>query len=127
MSAVHPHRISRRACLAFFALAPLLPGCALVPDVTHRPQFHNPFPQLYRVAVLPFYNQSREPTVDGDSIAISYTNEMQVIPGFEIMPVGVAKQFLTALRLDPQTGADYHKLARFMNVDALVVGSITDA
>jgi hypothetical protein len=119
-------RLSRRACLAALAAAACLPGCAAIPDVTHKPRFHNPFPQLYRIAVLPFYNQSREPTIDGDSIAISYANELQAIPGFEVMPVGVVKQFQRALRPEPQTGSDYQKLARFMNVDAVIIGSVTE-
>src|ERR1051325_8304789 len=71
-------------------------GCALWPDRIVEPQFHNPFPQLHRVAVLPFYNPSAEPTVDGEAVAIAYYNELQTIPGFEVMPVGVAKRMLEA-------------------------------
>src|SRR5438874_13834616 len=67
-------------------------GCALWPDRIVEPQFHNPFPQLHRVAVLPFYNQSTEPTVDGEQVAIAYYNELQLIAGLEVMPVGVAKR-----------------------------------
>lgn len=104
----------------------LLPGCALIPDVTQKPQFHNPFPQLYKVAVLPFYNQSREPTLDGDSVAIAYYTELQAIPGFEVMPVGVSRKFMEATGREPQSGADFQKLARMMGVDALIVGAVTE-
>ena len=104
----------------------LLPGCALVPDVTQKPRFHNPFPQLYRVAILPFYNQSREPTLDGDSVAIAYYNELQAIPGFEVMPVGVARRHLEAIGREPQSGADFQRLARSMGVDAVIVGAVTE-
>ena len=69
-------------------LGSLAGGCAAIPDRIVEPQFHNPFPQLHRVAVLPFFNQSAEPTVDGDAVAIAYYNELQQIPGFEVMPVG---------------------------------------
>src|SRR6478752_2277357 len=31
-------------------------GCLSIPDRVLEPQFHNPFPQIYRVAVLPFFN-----------------------------------------------------------------------
>ena len=42
------------------------PGCSLIfPDISHEPVVHNPFPQLNKVAVAPFFNQSNEPTVDG--------------------------------------------------------------
>ena len=72
----------------------LLSGCSAFPEALREPQYHNPFPQLTRVAVLPFYNQSAEPTVDQDRIALAYYNELQQIPGFEVVPVGVAKQML---------------------------------
>ena len=141
--------------LIFVAL--LLSGCSAFPQALHEPQYHNPFPQLTRVAVLPFYNQSAEPTVDQDRIALAYYNELQQIPGFEVVPVGVAKQMLirwqrsAALPLsgsgeedfgpkgtdipegasvqtliEPLTGADFQRLAQFMNVDAVVVGSVTE-
>src|SRR5438874_13490569 len=105
-------------------------GCALWPDRIVEPQFHNPFPQIYRVAVLPFFNQSNEPTVDGDAVAMAYYNELQAISGFEVMPVGVAKQMLiasmTATGREPRSGAEFQRLARQMGVDAVLVGSITE-
>jgi hypothetical protein len=105
-------------------------GCALWPDRVLEPQFHNPFPQIYRVAVLPFFNQSAEPTVDGDAVAIAYYNELQTIPGFEVMPLGVSKQMLAASIAssgkEPRGGADFQRLARQMGVDAVLVGSITE-
>src|SRR5689334_14028686 len=85
----HALELAMLACIA-------AGGCALLPDRVVEPQFHNPFPQIYRVAVLPFFNQSAEPTVDGDAVATAYYNELQTIPGFEVMPVGVAKQMLAA-------------------------------
>ncbi len=101
-------------------------GCAAIPDKFQQPLFHNPFPQLHRVAVLPFYNQSAEPTVDGDAVAIAYFNHLQAIPGFEVMPVGVAKRMLEATGIEPRSGADFQRLAQMMGVDAVLVGSITD-
>jgi hypothetical protein len=119
----------RRLLLAASLLA-LAGGCAALPDRIVEPQFHNPFPQIYRVAVLPFFNQSADPTVDGDAIATAYYNELQTIPGFEVMPVGVAKQMLAAsiaaTGTEPRGGADFQRLARMMNVDAVLVGSITE-
>ena len=105
-------------------------GCALLPDKIVEPQFHNPLPQIHRVAVLPFFNQSAEPTVNGEAVAIAYYNELQQVPGFEVMPVGVAKQMLAAsiqaTGQEPIQGADFQRLARMMNVDAVIVGSITE-
>jgi hypothetical protein len=101
-------------------------GCTLLPNVAQQPLYHNPFPQLTRVAVLPFYNQSADPTVNSDQIALAYYNELQQVPGFEVMPVGVAKQIVLASGIEPQTSADFQKLALYMDVDAIVVGSVTD-
>ncbi|MCU0879519.1 MAG: hypothetical protein MUF06_17205 [Pirellulaceae bacterium] len=120
-----------RACRGRWLLALALAastgaGCAAFPDRRVEPLYHNPFPQLHKVAVLPFYNQSAEPTVDGDAIALAYYNELQDVPGFEVMPVGVAKQFLAASGIEPRTGADFQKLARMMGVDAVLIGSVTE-
>lgn len=101
-------------------------GCSAFPDVVHQPQFHNPFPQLSRVAVLPFYNQSAEPTVDQDQVALAYYNELQAIPGFEVVPVGVTKQLLIASGIKPQSAKEFQALARYLDVDAVVVGSVTE-
>jgi hypothetical protein len=104
----------------------LLPGCAAVPYRHVHPVYHNPFPQLHKVAILPFFNQSMEPTVDGEAIANAYYNELQAIPGFEVMPVGVAQRYLEATRLEPRTGSDFQELARLLRVDAVIVGSVTE-
>jgi hypothetical protein len=107
-------------------LAVMFAGCSAIPEVTHQPQYHNPFPQLSRVAVLPFYNQSADPTIDQDGIALAYYNELQQIPGFEVMPVGVAKTLMMNSGLEPQTAEDFQKLAQYLQVDAVIAGSVTE-
>ena len=68
-------------------------GCNLIlPDVSHQPVVHNPFPQLSQVAVAPFFNQSDEPTVDGRKFALAYFAELQAVPGFEVVPLGVVEE-----------------------------------
>lgn len=114
----------------------LLGGCSLFPDVSHQPLFHNPFPQLHVIAVLPFFNQSSDPTLDQDQVAIAYYNELQAIPGFEVLPVGVSKLRLQEYLARQQAEAggdatklppiDFQELARFMEVDAVVLGSVTE-
>ncbi len=51
--------------IAMLAFGPMT-GCSLVPETRQQELIHNPFPQLKRVAILPFFNQSSEPTVDTD-------------------------------------------------------------
>ena len=104
-------------------------GCSLVPDTRQRESLHNPFPQMKRVAVLPFFNQSSEPTLDTELVSESYYAALQAIPGFEVMPIGVTKaQWLqySATHGEPTTGADFQRLAKMMDVEAIVVGSVTD-
>src|SRR3954469_5629044 len=126
-------RLSSYKRLALLAAALLLAassGCLALPDRILEPQFHNPFPQIYKVAVLPFFNQSAEPTVDGEAVAMAYYNELQAIPGFEVMPVGVSKQMLAAsinmTGREPRGGEEFQRLARQMGVDAVLVGSVTE-
>src|SRR5687768_8638503 len=58
------------------------PGCSLIlPDVSHQAVIHNPFPQLNKVAIAPFFNQSQEKTLDGSRFALAYFAELQMVPG----------------------------------------------
>ncbi len=104
-------------------------GCSLVPEVRHKASLHNPFPQLKRVAVLPFFNQSSAPTVDGDAVAEAYYSELQSIPGFEVLPVGVTRNLYlqySQVYGEPRSGPEFQRLAQEMGVEAVVVGSVTD-
>ena len=110
-------------------LIPAVWGCSALPEVRHRDSLHNPFPQLKRVAVLPFFNQSDEPTLNTESVAESYYAALQSIPGFEVIPVGVTKTQLMAYARqhgEPRSGMEFQRFARFMDVEAVVVGSVTD-
>ncbi len=125
-----PRRSQFPCCVWLVLIAAIAAGgCGLVPDVRHNPSLHNPFPQLHRVAILPFYNQSNEPTVDGVAVAEAYYAGLQAIPGFEVLPVGVTETFLNRYSQvygEPQSGADFQRLAQQLGVEAIVVGSVTD-
>jgi len=112
--------------LLLILLSLSLAGCAAIPDVVHKPQYHNPFPQLHRVAILPFFNLSEDPHVDGEQIALAYFDELQAIPGFEVMPIGVVKRQLEARHVQLNEGTDFQKLAEDLGVDVLLVGGVTD-
>jgi hypothetical protein len=102
-------------------------GCHMIfPDISHQPVVHNPFPQLSRVAVAPFFNQSDEPTVDGRKFALAYFAELQATPGFEVVPVGVVEEAILAHQVDLSHAGEARRLARILGVDAVVVGSVTD-
>lgn len=109
----------------------LCPGCAAVPDVRYKPKYHNPFPELSRVAILPFRNQSEEPTLSGARVSLAYYNELQSVPGFEVLPLGVVEQALIAfeqqrLSRPIATAEDFQQFAQFLGVDAVLQGAVTD-
>lgn len=121
------HHLAFAFAAAFFVIH--FCGCAFCPEKYQRGQIHNPFPQIKRVAVLPFYNQSDEPTINTEMVADQYYAALQAIPGYEVLPVGVAKaQWVSYSRLhgEPTTGQQFQELARQMGVEAIVVGSVTD-
>ena len=101
-------------------------GCSLIPEVVHQPVVHNPFPQLTRVAVAPFFNLSTEPGVDGRQFANCYFNELQLIPGFEVVSIGVTEQTIRQYNLEMTSPADARLLAQLLDVDAVVIGAVTD-
>jgi hypothetical protein len=102
-------------------------GCHMIlPDIGHQPVVHNPFPQLSRVAIAPFFNLSDEPTVDGRKFALSYFAELQAVPGFEVVPLGVVEEAILAHQVDLSRPEEARRLARVLSVDAVVIGSVTD-
>jgi hypothetical protein len=114
-------------------LALLLAGCSALPDFRQSPRFHNPFPQLTRIAILPFNNLTEEPTLNQDEVAGAYQTELQAIPGFEVLPLGVTKNGWLAFRRERNIGVDsnldgevFQDFARYLGVDAVVVGAVTD-
>ncbi len=101
-------------------------GCSLVPDIRKKPQYNNPFPQISTVAVLPFVNQSEEPTLSAERVTLAYINELQAIPGFEVLPLGVVKAKLEQYQKPLQSGEDFQAFARALGVDAVLLGSVVD-
>jgi hypothetical protein len=101
-------------------------GCSILPEMTRQPQLHNPFPQLCKVAVAPFFNLTSEPTLDGRKVAIAYFNELQLVPGFEVVPVGIVETTMRDHKIDLRGASEAHRLAQILKVDAIVIGAVTD-
>lgn len=101
-------------------------GCSLLPEIAHQPTLHNPFPQLSKVAVAPFFNLSGEATLDGRQFAMAYFNELQLIPGFEAVPVGVVERAMDDHKIALTSPAEARRLAQALGVDVLVIGAVTD-
>ncbi len=102
-------------------------GCHMIlPDIGHQPVVRNPFPQLSRVAIAPFFNLSDEPTVDGRKFALSYFAELQAVPGFEVVPLGVVEEAIIEHQVDLSRPDEARRLARVLGADAVIIGSVTD-
>jgi hypothetical protein len=115
--------------LRYFVLCACLlcsSGCAFLPTISRQPQYHNPFPQLSKVAIAPFLNFSSEPTLDGRQVALAYFNELQSVPGFEVVPLGRVEEAMRMFNLTLSDPAEARKLAQLLEVDAVVMGAVTD-
>ncbi len=122
-----PKQAATRAAHALVApIVLFICGCSLVPDIRHKPQYINPFPQIRQVAVLPFANQSEEPTLSGQRVALAYAGELQSIRGFEVLPLGAVRAKLSEFQRPLASGQDFQEFAQFLGVDAVIIGSVTD-
>ena len=86
----------------------------------------NPVIGLETVAVAPFFNLSQERTVDGREFALDYYAELQKVPGFEVLPVGVTERAMLENGITLTGPHDAVRLAQILDVDAVVVGAVTD-
>ena len=102
-------------------------GCHLVlPTQSHMPVIRNPFPQLSKVAVAPFFNHSDEPTLDSRDVSLAYFAELQGVPGFEVVPLNVVEEAIIRHQINLNGPGEARRLAKILGVDAVVVGAITD-
>lgn len=108
-------------CAALFAVCAIAPGCIVV-----QTGVTNPIPAMRTVAVAPFLNLSAERSVDGRQFALAYQAELQKIPGYQVIPVGVTEQTIFDLGLDLSGPSDAVKLAKALGADAIVIGAVTD-
>lgn len=108
-------------CLLMLLVAGALQGCAIV-QVSVR----NPVVGLEKVAVAPFFNLSSERAASGYDFAEAYYTELQKVPGFEVVPVGITDRVIKENQLTMEGPDDALRLAKILNVDAVVVGAVTD-
>ena len=101
-------------------------GCSALPRRYVEQTVYNPFPELSRIAIVPFFNHSKEPTVSGLEFARAYYLELQSVPGFEVVPVDIVNQTLMQHRIALNGPDDVRRLAQLLDVDAVVIGAVTD-
>ncbi|MBS0208561.1 MAG: hypothetical protein JSS27_06355 [Planctomycetes bacterium] len=112
--------------LALLALVLLATGCQFLPQISRQPAVHNPLPQLSKIAVASFFNHSTEPTVDGAKFALAYANELQKIPGYEVIPLSRVEYVRRAYGLTLANAQEARLLAQLLEADAIAIGVVTD-
>lgn len=101
-------------------------GCSILPEISRQPQVHNPFPQLAHVAVAPFVNYSAQGDLDGNQFALAYAGELQAVPGFRVLPVVQVAKAMAEHHIALASVEDVRRLAHILDVDAVVIGAVTD-
>jgi hypothetical protein len=59
-------------------------------------------------------------------VALAYYNELQSVPGFEVVPVEVVEEKIQERQIALRGPADARRLAQILGVDAVVIGAVTD-
>ena len=98
----------------------------MLPEIVHQPTLHNPFPQISKVAVAPFFNASSEPTLDGRIVAEAYAAELAEVPGYVVIPVSQVETAMRAYGPQLEKERDARRLAQLLGVDAVVIGVVTE-
>ncbi len=102
-------------------------GCEIMPVTRFKPVMQNPFPQLKTVAVLPFLNKTDNSNVNGSEIARLYAEELQKIPGFDVLAVRAVEEKMAESGFNTITNADdVRLLAKILGVEAVVIGRVND-
>ncbi|MDR0869842.1 MAG: hypothetical protein LBN39_03535 [Planctomycetaceae bacterium] len=118
------------SCYRFLILILLLTltgnaGCEVLPVTRFKPTLHNPLPQLRNVAVVPFYNATGNPNVDGRRFATCFANELQRVPGFNVISNNVVEKTMLAHNIYRfENVDDVRYLAQLLKVDSIVIGKI---
>jgi hypothetical protein len=117
---------ARAVVVALLPLGLLLSGCAsqekLAPPVEHR----SPLSGERTWAVVPFANESGVSAVDTLGISDDFVAEVEAVEGLRCIPLNRSITGLRSLGLAQiRSDAEARALLRVLQVDGLVVGSIT--
>lgn len=100
-------------------------GCEVLPVTRYKPTLHNPLPQLRNIAVVPFYNETGNRNIDGRRFAQCFANELQRVPGFNVISNNVVEKTMLVNNLHRfENVDDIRYLAQLLNVDGIVIGKV---
>jgi hypothetical protein len=101
-----------------------------MPVTRYKPALHNPLPQMRSVAVVPFYNYTRNRNVDGREFAEYFALELQRVTGFKVISNKIVEDVMMQYDIDPDNLHKFENideiryLAQLLKVDAIVIGKI---
>lgn len=107
--------------IILLTLSGLQSGCVIM-DVG----VSNPIPEMTRVAIIPFVNLSSERAVDGRRFAEIYYSELQKVPGFQVIPVGVVETAMVDYGINLDRPEELMHLIEILDADAAVFGAVTE-
>lgn len=111
--------------LLLFTLLLVQSGCEIMPVTRLRPVVENPYPEIQTVAVLPFSNQTNDPSVDVMEVARCYAAEVQKIGGFTVISVDtVAAKMKAAGITSLNSVEEVRLLCRILGVDGVFIGRV---
>jgi len=112
-------RTHRAAPIA--ALVLLTVGCSSTP----RP-LEPRFAGLKTIAVAPFFNRSPMTSLDGRTVSHAFAAELQQVRGLTVVPPAVVETAMFENGITLAGADDAVKLAQLLDVDAIVIGAVTD-
>lgn len=102
-------------------IAVVLAGCTI------QPRAQNPFPGVFRVAVIPFNDKSNGGAgLNTDRITAAFASELQRIPTVEVVPLQEVKEVLGPVRIDTNQPQLALAVARAVHAQAVVVGDVVE-
>ena len=103
-----------------------LTGCEVMPVTRYKPTLHNPFVgEMRTVAVVPFFNYTDNPRVDGREFANNFALELQRVDGFRVIANKIVEETMWEHDLHRfESVDDIRYLAQLLKVDAIVIGKI---
>lgn len=98
-----------------------------MPEKRLKPTLRNPFPQITEVAVVPFFDRTKSQNVDRSEFAQAYANELQKVPGFNVMSVQAVEDVMATAGITKLENADdIRRLGRLLGVEAVVIGYVNE-
>ncbi|MDD4891330.1 MAG: hypothetical protein PHU85_15520 [Phycisphaerae bacterium] len=115
--------LARIAAVAAVLAAGLAAGCTPRSGDTH---LESPYLQTRVVAVVPFGNHSGSRDVDPLATSDLFFSELQMVRGFQVLPVNRSLQAMAALKMNTLSSPDdVVRLGQALGVDLVFVGVVT--